>query len=90
MGNWITGRKPSAAEANANEEVLAAEGGLVYYGIVSPHWHWMPSPPMVVTPKPPRTLKDAFGEYVSAVANESPTRHALFDEMVSIVEAEDG
>ncbi len=64
MNEWITGRKPTANDANADGDVITAEVGLAYFGCVSSLWHWQQCQPL--PPKPPRekTIEDVARQVV--------------------------
>lgn len=83
MSKWVTGRKPTADDANAEEDVITSEVGLCYYGCVSSLWHWMPNPPVVKKPPKQRTLEDVVGEYLDT-SNPQP-KTELLQEMRDII-----
>ena len=67
MSEWVTGRKPTQADADKDGMVLTAEVGLTYWGCVSSYWAWMRNPPMPPEPPKPRTLEDATRDYLKAL-----------------------
>lgn len=65
MSEWVTGRKPSPADADTDGNVLTAAVGMCYWANIADGWLWMPSPPMPEPPKP-RTLEEVVREYLGA------------------------